>query len=89
MPLAQDLSFPADNSATDLADSDSDGDGVRDGADDQDHDDVPNLMELRRSVAASEYNQAACTDEGACGFINPFNPCLPNPTRGRARGTRR
>src|SRR3954471_1498795 len=31
---------------------DSDGDGVRDGADDQDHDDVPNMMELSR-VAAS------------------------------------
>src|SRR5918992_620337 len=33
---------------TDLADPDSDGDGVRDGADDQDHDDLPNLMELSR-----------------------------------------
>jgi hypothetical protein len=39
----------ADN---DLADPDSDGDGVRDGADDQDHDDIPNLDELSR-IAAS------------------------------------
>jgi hypothetical protein len=38
--------------STDLADPDSDGDGVRDGADDQDHDDIPNLMELSR-IAAS------------------------------------
>jgi hypothetical protein len=37
---------------TDLADPDSDGDGVRDGADDQDHDDIPNVMELSR-IAAS------------------------------------
>ncbi len=77
--------YPVPYSATDLADSDSDGDGVRDGADDQDHDDVPNLMELRRSVAASEYNKTSCNDEAATlgdapiGFVNPFNPCLPNP----------
>jgi hypothetical protein len=36
-------------------DPDSDGDGVLDGADDQDHDDVPNLMELSR-MAASGYD---------------------------------
>jgi hypothetical protein len=40
---------------TDLADPDTDGDGVRDGADDQDHDDLPNLMELSR-IAASGHN---------------------------------
>jgi hypothetical protein len=34
-------------------DPDSDGDGVLDGADDLDHDDVPNLMELSR-IAASD-----------------------------------
>jgi hypothetical protein len=38
---------------TDIADPDTDGDGVRDGADDQDHDDVPNVMELSR-IAASD-----------------------------------
>jgi hypothetical protein len=40
---------------TDLADPDTDGDGVRDGADDQDHDDVPNVMELSR-IAASGHD---------------------------------
>ena len=35
-------------------DADSDGDGVRDGADDQDHDGVPNLMELSRMAASDE-----------------------------------
>ena len=33
---------------------DTDGDGVRDGADDKDHDDIPNMMELSR-YAASAY----------------------------------
>jgi hypothetical protein len=37
---------------TDLVDPDTDGDDVRDGADDQDHDDFPNVMELSR-IAAS------------------------------------
>ena len=37
---------------TDLTDADSDGDGVRDGADDQDHDDIPNVMELSRNAAS-------------------------------------
>lgn len=42
-------------SDTDLADPDTDGDGVRDGADDQDHDDLPNVMELSR-IDASGHN---------------------------------
>ena len=37
---------------TDVDDPDSDGDGVRDGADDQDHDDLPNVMELSRIRAS-------------------------------------
>jgi hypothetical protein len=36
---------------TKLTDPDSDNDKVRDGADDQDHDDVPNIMELSRGDA--------------------------------------
>jgi hypothetical protein len=40
---------------TDVTDPDSDGDGVRDGADDQDHDDIPNVMELSR-IAASGHD---------------------------------
>jgi hypothetical protein len=38
---------------TELGDPDSDGDGVRDGADDQDHDDIPNVMELSRIAASN------------------------------------
>ncbi len=39
---------------TQVDDADSDGDGVRDGADDQDHDDLPNLMEVSRFAASGE-----------------------------------
>ena len=35
---------------TEPDDPDTDGDGIRDGADDQDFDDVPNLMELSRRM---------------------------------------
>jgi len=37
---------------TDLTEKDTDGDGIRDGADDQDHDDIPNVMELSRNHAS-------------------------------------
>ena len=41
---------------TNVIDPDSDGDGVIDGADDQDHDDVPNVMELSRNQASGEWD---------------------------------
>ncbi|MEA2312104.1 MAG: hypothetical protein QOE28_2072 [Solirubrobacteraceae bacterium] len=44
--------FPISYAGTDLTNPDSDGDGVRDGADDQDHDDLPNMMELSRFEAS-------------------------------------
>jgi hypothetical protein len=44
--------FPITYAGTAANDPDSDGDGVLDGADDQDHDDVPNLMELSRMSAS-------------------------------------
>jgi hypothetical protein len=48
---------------TDVADPDTDGDGVRDGADDQDHDDIPNIMELSR-VAASIHDDREYLEPG-------------------------
>jgi hypothetical protein len=48
-------------------DRDSDGDTVPDGADDQDVDGVDNYTEM----------QLARRDSGL--FVNPYNPCLPNP----------
>jgi hypothetical protein len=76
---------------TDLTDGDTDGDGVRDGADDVDHDDVPNLAELSRFAASGLWDgERGCKVDpdapkppdtnhpDAYGRVNPFNPCLPN-----------
>jgi hypothetical protein len=68
---------------TQLDVADTDGDGLRDGADDQDHDDVPNVMECSRTAAsgiardAMDLNQAPANRPWK-GFVNPFNPCLPH-----------
>jgi hypothetical protein len=70
-----------------LDDEDTDGDGVRDGADDQDHDDVPNVMECSRVLAHGAiggYDDEDLADPTTFGsrpwkaFVNPFNPCLPH-----------
>jgi hypothetical protein len=69
---------------TDIVDADTDGDGVRDGADDQDHDDIPNLSEMSRNAASGHQYGRSCDDKNApehtpdAGRVNPFNPCLPN-----------
>jgi hypothetical protein len=69
---------------TSPVDADSDGDGVRDGADDQDHDDIPNLMELSRNMATGRAFDDPKTDKNSGdpsqpkGRVNPFNPCLPD-----------
>jgi hypothetical protein len=79
----QEKAFPVAYAGTNLVDADTDGDGVRDGADDQDHDDIPNLMELSRNAASGRLIQGRC-DVGEVrstptkGFVNPFNPCLPD-----------
>jgi hypothetical protein len=43
---------PLGYAGTDVTNPDSDGDGIRDGADEQDHDDIPNMMELSRIDAS-------------------------------------
>jgi hypothetical protein len=48
-------------------DPDSDGDGVLDGADDQDVDGYENYTEMELARGGSGL------------YVNPFNPCLPNP----------
>jgi IPT/TIG domain len=47
--------------------ADTDGDGVLDGADDQDHDGYDNFTEMERSRLQTNLR------------VQPFNPCLPNP----------
>jgi hypothetical protein len=59
----------------DWLDPDTDGDGVLDGADDQDQDGLTNLQEQARNFvfySGEPYDRRLA--------INPFNPCLPNPS---------
>jgi hypothetical protein len=70
-----------DNPGTRHDDPDSDGDGIRDGADDSDFDDLPNVMECRRQAASGRViNQKddPVISTPAKGFVQPFNPCLPS-----------
>ena len=71
---------------TSLTDPDSDGDGLVDGADDQDHDDYPNVDELSRHRITASYghgydppdlDKSLASSTPSFGRVNPFNPCLP------------
>jgi hypothetical protein len=77
--------YPVKFAGTRHDDPDTDGDGVRDGADDQDHDDVPNLMECSRTLASGvmgwdRLDASNPTPDGRNreGWVHPFNPCLPH-----------
>ena len=50
---------------TDWLDTDTDGDGLADGQDDQDYDGYDNAFEATRENGY---------------WVNPFNPCIPDPT---------
>jgi hypothetical protein len=52
---------------------DTDGDGVLDALDDQDHDSFSNISELSRSAAQTDGVAPWDVD----GRVNPLNPCLP------------
>jgi hypothetical protein len=75
--------YPLSFAGTRLDDPDTDGDLVRDGVDDQDNDDVPNMMECSRVLAMADviasppagWNPADLPTEA---FVNPFNPCVPH-----------
>jgi hypothetical protein len=82
--------FRIDYGGTDPVNPDTDGDGILDGADDQDHDDIPNVMEMSRNAASGLYDgQGGCkpatglpsppatNHPNVYGRVNPFNPCLP------------
>ncbi len=58
---------------TDMITPDSDGDGVLDGADDQDHDDIPNLMELSRILASSGFDDRKSGTDCKLGDVTPGN----------------
>jgi IPT/TIG domain-containing protein len=56
-------------------DADTDGDGVNDANDDQDHDGVDNLTEML-SVPA---NPGPYTPQADPNDYHPYNPCMPDP----------
>jgi hypothetical protein len=61
---------------------DLDGDGVPDGADDQDHDGLSNQFELRRPPNWKAVAIDADPPTNSWAYVNPFNPCKPfNSTR--------
>jgi hypothetical protein len=66
------------------ADADTDGDGVLDGADDNDHDGLSNAFEVRRPgnwltelSANLDGNGDWIAGATPWGYTNPFNPCKP------------
>jgi hypothetical protein len=74
-------------SGVDMTDPDTDGDGVPDGADDEDHDGLSNAFEVARpwnwaiTYVSTSYDG---TDNGSSPYpanpyarVNPFNPCKP------------
>ena len=77
--------------ARDLVDRDTDGDGILDGADDQDHDDIPNIMELSRNMASGHVDWDAMTASARSATRSRRAPDGPDadtsPTRSRT-GTR-
>lgn len=65
-------------SGTSWLDGDTDGDGLYDGMDDQDHDDYWNAEERIRGSQEWDKDKIA-TGVHTGLWVQPFNPCLPNP----------
>lgn len=72
---------PLSYAGTSPVNADTDGDGIRDVADDSDFDGVPNLMELSRFEALGGRSPGFDeTDDGAPGATNGGGPdCKPDP----------
>ena len=78
----KELPYGVEYPGVDWLDGDSDGDGIADGADDQDHDDFDNVQETvgARTRGVNDLLQPELyglrTNDW---WIQPYNPCLPNP----------
>jgi hypothetical protein len=73
--------YPISFSGTSFVDPDTDGDGIPDGADDNDHDGLSNLQEIQR---AADWHDTYVSDShdgqpnpDPFARVNPFNPCKP------------
>lgn len=81
-------SFVNPYAGTDLTDWDSDGDGIVDGADDQDFDDLPNVREIRRQLVAGEVPSGVenyCDSGAYSTFVmggDPWDICWNRPQEG-------
>lgn len=61
-----------------FVDPDTDGDGVKDGADDQDHDGYTNAFEVARPANwLTTYVSTAHAGSNPLARVQPFNPCKP------------
>lgn len=83
--------YPITFAGTDPADRDSDGDGLADGADDQDHDGLTNMYEVARPYAwlwtlpdsggyisvQSDGHTRIHDGDNPWARVQPFNPCKP------------
>jgi hypothetical protein len=78
--------YPLDYPDTSIFDPDSDGDSVKDGADDQDHDGLTNAFEVARPYNwLDTYTSFVTTDEfpyadpqtNPWSRVQPYNPCKP------------
>ena len=80
---AMEAPHPIRFKGTDLADPDTDGDGVLDGADDQDFDDIPNILELSRNAASGHTdwnsNRTLCTVDDTLGKPSGDVPAEEDP----------
>ena len=82
--------LPVSFAALDYLNWDTDGDGVWDGDDDQDHDDVSNVDEILPPYGppcpeTGPRSPINGTPDGAERLRDPFNPCLPYRSRTCAR----
>jgi hypothetical protein len=79
--VSSDGTYPVDFNGTNWLDRDTDGDGIPDGADDQDHDGYSNIEEstpLGNGAPNPSESMWHYPVEDANPNINAFNPCLPN-----------
>lgn len=91
--------YPQTYGALDWLNPDTDGDGLVDGVDDQDHDGYANFEEISRDFATRYFRthnafgwdpanslndivRSLVPATAVTAVVNPFNPCLPDPTEG-------
>jgi IPT/TIG domain-containing protein len=72
-----DGTYPLPYAGTDWMNRDTDGDGLPDGSDDQDHDGYTNIEEDYGLYIAPRFTVFAATNSTVIN-VHAFNPCLPN-----------